>query len=293
MCIVMTLLIRDEEDIIATNIDFHLSQGVDMIIVTDNLSVDNTNEILKKYQRKGVVKIIEETSDDYSQHKWVTRMARMAVTDYNATWVINSDADEFWMPDDRSQNIKQVLADIPENVLAGKAQRVNFLPPLGAEENIFFAKSMTIREVQSYNAIGQPLPPKTCHRGIHNITIKQGNHHVEKNGIRLIPAEMPITILHFPLRSFAQFENKIKKGGAAYERNSALDKRIGSTWRNLYKKYLDGTLFEYYLKQRPDNKTISSGFEMNKFVCDKRITDFTMQNEFTASSTPKGQEQNG
>jgi hypothetical protein len=32
----MTLLIRDEEDIIDKNISFHLKHGVDFIIATDN-----------------------------------------------------------------------------------------------------------------------------------------------------------------------------------------------------------------------------------------------------------------
>jgi hypothetical protein len=36
MKLVMTLLVRDEQDILADNLDFHLAQGVDEVIVTDN-----------------------------------------------------------------------------------------------------------------------------------------------------------------------------------------------------------------------------------------------------------------
>ena len=278
MKLVMTLLVRDEQDIIAANIDFHRSQGVDMFIVTDNLSNDETPSILRKYEKKGYLKIIRETSDDYSQHQWVTRMAKMAFLEYHADWIINNDADEFWMPDITSYNIKQVLEKIPKSILACKAKRVNFLPPIGSTENMFFADSMIIRETKSFNAIGQPLPPKICHRGFKDILVKQGNHHVERNGKRLDAFELPLSILHYPLRSFSQFENKIKKGGSAYERNTSLDKSIGSTWRDLYKQHLKGKLQEYYTKQIPDKKELLEGLSANIFTKDERLIKYFLHN---------------
>lgn len=289
MHLIMTLLIRDEQDIIQANIDFHLSQGVDMFIVTDNLSTDNTPKILQKYKKRGVLKIINETTDDYSQYKWVTRMAQMAYTDYNADWIINSDADEFWMPDDDTKNIKQILQKVPETDLACKADRINFLPPTDANKESFFVESMLIRERKSYNAIGQPLPPKVCHRGIKEISIRQGNHHVEKDNKRLIPKSLPITILHYPLRSFSQFENKIKKGGAAYKRNTTLDSSIGSTWRDLYQKYKDGKLKDYYLEQIPNKETLSNKLATQELIEDKRLFEYITKNlNYSKLSTTHG-----
>lgn len=45
--ITMTLLVRNEQDIIAENIWFHHALGVDSFIVMDNLSTDATADIVK------------------------------------------------------------------------------------------------------------------------------------------------------------------------------------------------------------------------------------------------------
>ncbi len=98
MRLVMTLLVRDEQDVLRENIEFHRAQGVDFFVVTDNKSEDSTPDIIRDYERRGIARYIYEGADDYNQSAWVTRMARLAATDYAADWVINNDADEFWWP---------------------------------------------------------------------------------------------------------------------------------------------------------------------------------------------------
>ena len=44
----MTLLARDEEDILPDNIEWHLSQNVDHLIITDNLSALATSSIIDR-----------------------------------------------------------------------------------------------------------------------------------------------------------------------------------------------------------------------------------------------------
>ncbi|HZC29769.1 MAG TPA: glycosyltransferase family 2 protein, partial [Gaiellaceae bacterium] len=96
MKLVMTLLVRDEADILDAQIAFHLNAGVDFVIATDNASRDGTTEILESYARDGYLHLIREEGEDMRQGERVTRMARLAATDFDADWVINSDADEFW-----------------------------------------------------------------------------------------------------------------------------------------------------------------------------------------------------
>ena len=55
--LIMTLLVKNEEEIIETNIRYHIAMGVDGVIVTDNGSTDKTVEILEKLKEEGYIDI--------------------------------------------------------------------------------------------------------------------------------------------------------------------------------------------------------------------------------------------
>jgi hypothetical protein len=268
MKLVMTLLVRDEADIVSSNIDFHLDQGVDFIIAMDNLSVDGTTEILRAYERRGVLHYIHQADDDYAQHRWVTHMARLAYTEFAADWVINNDADEFWWPE--HGDLKQVLHAVPASCDAVAVERANF-PPRPMAEGDFFADVMVVRERQSVNALGQLLPGKVCHRAVADIEVEQGNHAVRLHGDQVAVEPCPITILHFPMRSYRQFANKIAKGGAAYKRNTHLPVEMGATWRHLYEVWQRGELEAYYQSLVADEVTVERGLREGRFVLDERV----------------------
>jgi hypothetical protein len=271
MKLVMTLLVRDEADILAANLDYHLQRGVDFVIATDNRSEDATRDILEGYRHQGVLHYLYEGDDDYAQHRWVTRMARLAASEFGADWVINNDADEFWWPE--QGDLKQVLAAMPAEIKAIGAPRSNFLPrPLLPGE--FFAEHMTVREATSRNAVGAPLPPKVCHRAYPDIEVEQGNHAVSRHGRSLPVAPAPMTIFHFPLRGYAQFANKIAKGGAAYARNTYLPPEVGITWRRLYETWQKGELEAYYRAQVPGEAEIEQGIREGRLLREERLKDF-------------------
>ena len=95
--LVMTLLVRDEVDIVRDNLLFHLAGPVDHVIATDNGSQDGTREVLQEFSASGVLTLLDEPGDDYSQAVWVTRMADIALGRFGSAWILNNDADEFWM----------------------------------------------------------------------------------------------------------------------------------------------------------------------------------------------------
>ena len=136
----MTLLARNEEDILDAHLAFHLNAGVDFVIAIDNGSDDGTTEILESYARDGHVDLTREDRD-YNQAEWVTQMARRAATEFGADWVINSDADEFYWP--RGGTLKDVLAAVPTGYGGVRGMLRNFAPrPFGDD---FFAERMTVR----------------------------------------------------------------------------------------------------------------------------------------------------
>jgi hypothetical protein len=269
MRLVLTLLVRDEADIVEANILFHLRQGVDFIVAMDNLSTDKTPQILHKYQNAGVLHYLEQRADVYDQSRWVTDMSEIARTQHGADWVICCDADEFWWP--HTGTLKTTLEEVPSHFIAAQAARSNFLAVPGNEP---FYDRMIYRERVSFNNLGKPLPGKVAHRAIAGIVVEQGNH-----SVRSIPsgavAALDATILHFPVRSLEQIENKIAKGGAAYERNTQLPESIGGTWRALYKELNGaGHLRQYFQSCCVNRGQLSEELESGTIVVDRRLSEY-------------------
>ncbi|MGH6892372.1 MAG: glycosyltransferase family 2 protein, partial [Dongiaceae bacterium] len=242
--IVMTLLCRDEEDIIGYNITYHLAQGVDFVIATDNASRDRTPPLLQRFVQQGKLKLIREPRLTHDQSVWVTRMARMAATRYDADWVINNDADEFWLS--RQGTLRETLEAVPSGTDCLIVPRLDMPPPQDAERKFF--EAMLIYAADSRTVHGMPELPKTCHRAHPDILVADGNHGVTLPGAHLVErSDHPPQILHFPLRNAAQFDRKIRQGAEALERNARIKKVIGAHWRWLYRDYFPtGRLAEYY-----------------------------------------------
>jgi hypothetical protein len=267
----MTLLVRDEQDIIEANLIYHLTQGVDFVIVTDNRSSDATPEVLERFAATGRVHVIQEAGDDYDQAAWVTRMARLAATDHGADWVINADADEFWWP--KCGDLRASLASIPSDVGAVSVGRSDFVP-VSAPDGPFHQR-MLVREAVSHNVLGDPLQPKVCHRANPEVVVEQGNHAVTGVAGRLLAEpDSPLFVLHYPLRDYAQYERKIELGGQAYERNTKLPWITGSGWRMRYEDYQAGRLRDWWDGRVLDDAAVAQGLGDGTLVFDRRLQAF-------------------
>jgi len=208
MKLVQTLVVRDEADIVDVQIRYHLNAGVDFVVATDHQSVDGTTEILESYARDGVLRRISVTDAVMQDGPWRTRMARLAATEHGADWVLNTDADEFWMP--RAGTLKEVLGSVPESHGVVFALSRHFVPRPDDERS--FAERMTVRAAPRA-AIHDPTSPyrphlKAAHRADPAITISFGSHTVWSPRWRALHNWHPADVLHFPFRSLEQWENK-------------------------------------------------------------------------------------
>ena len=206
MKLVMTLLVRDEADIVDAHLAFHLNAGVDFVIAMDHRSSDGTTEILASYAEQGYVQLIRQDAERVRQSEWVTRMARLAATEHGADWVINSDADEFWWP--RARSLADALAAVPARCGVVYAPMCYFLPRPGRGP---FSEVMTVRLLQPA-PINSPLSRyrpslKAAHRASPKVIVRRGNHHVEDVG-EVLTSWHPLELLHFPDRSPEQFARK-------------------------------------------------------------------------------------
>jgi hypothetical protein len=266
MKLVMTLLVRNEADIIDEHVAFHLAAGVDLIVVGDNGSTDGTTEILEGYARRGHLHRID-VPDPFSQIEVVTKMARMAATEFGADWVINSDADEFWWA--RSGTLKEILAAVPPRFGSVRGMWRNFVArPPGQE---WFVEQMTIRTHETTRGV-HPFNPhfKTVHRASADVEVGGGNHDVSGSGLTPLSGWYPIDILHFPIRSLEQFERKFLR----WWQITAVDGVASNPYYNVVRDaHREGRISELYEPFVIDDEQLARGLAEGTLVEDTRLRD--------------------
>jgi Glycosyl transferase family 2 len=264
MKLVMTLVVRDEADVVDSQISYHLNAGVDFVLATDHDSQDGTTEILESYERDGVLRLFR-VHGEMKDGEWRTRMARLAATDHGADWVINTDADEFWMP--RAGSLEEVFRAIPERIGVFWALTCHFVPR--PDDGALFAERMTAR-FSAPAPLNDPTSPyrphaKVAHRADPDIVVWFGSHRVVSKQLAPLPGLHPADVLHFPFRSLEQYERK-------NVRRARGDKPLGQYVKGLQAREL-GTIEGVYRQLVVDDEALARGVESGALVADTRLRD--------------------
>jgi len=275
MKLVMTLLARDEADIVEEWLAFHLNAGADFVVATDNRSTDRTTEVLERYARAGHVHLIREPGVDLRQDEWVTRMARLAATDFGADWVINSDADEFWWP--RGASLRDMLAAVPPRYGTVGAFLRMFVPRPAGEGS--FAERMTARfsalaPINDPASLYKPIR-KIVHRAHPEIRVTRGNHALVDSPFAPLRGWYPLEVFHFPLRSHEQCAHKAELQGNAFEKY--VDRAPTAYHANMFAALRSGTIDRYYDSLVIGDEEVARGVGEGTLLIDTRLRDALRQ----------------
>jgi hypothetical protein len=264
--VVMTLLVRDEADVLEAHLAHHLSAGVDFVVATDHRSTDGTAEILQEYARTGYAHVIRREDERIRQSAWVTHMARIAAADHGADWVLNSDADEFWWP--RAESLAAALGAVPDRIGIVYALSRSFVPrpgrgPFFERMTVRLAPSAPINDAaSSFRSVA-----KVAHRAHPRVVVGQGNHRASGLPFAELRGWSPLEILHFPLRSSEQAAGKHETTARAWEWNPRGDlaraaRLAGQEGRSrLYERLV------------VDEEALARGLADGTLVCDTRLRD--------------------
>jgi hypothetical protein len=282
MRVVMVMYVRDEEDVLEANLRAHLALGVDFFVIVDHRSTDRTPQILRRYEQAGFAEVTRDESEAF-QHKeseWGTELARRAATEHGADWVLHADADEFWWP--LADDLKAALAEVPDSYAALLAPRVEYVArPDGPGP---FVERLTARERFSR------VHPKIAHRGhpevqvpsgAHSVTVPgaQGPPHVGRASLRAADDRFagsnrwtptaPVwttRVLHFPVRSFEHFRQRVELALFATGRKAERERT-----REMLDAHRQDRLEEIYGRVALSDEQVAARIAAGELVEDRRL----------------------
>lgn len=229
-------MMKDEADV-AEGVVRHLdNEGVDVIIVSDNLSTDGTKEILEGLVGRldhARLLVLEDPEVGYYQASKMTALSHYAAREHNAEWIIPFDADEIWYS--THDRLAYDLKDLPDSIFVAKAYIHNhFATALDLVDEPDPFRAMVWRHPE----VGRL--PKVAFRYREDVSVDQGNHSVHydkpvnndlyQRADSYTCASDQFNLRHFPYRSVEHFLRKAENGARAYK-HTDLPEEEGAHWR--------------------------------------------------------------
>ncbi|MFD4423042.1 glycosyltransferase family 2 protein [Agromyces sp. NPDC058484] len=274
MKLVMTMMVRDEADIIRAVLEHHRAQGVDLIIVTDNGSVDGTTEILQEYAAEGFLDLRFDPEHRKQQSQVVTAMARDAHTLHGADWVINADADEFWVAHDPARTVRDVLENTPRVLQTFLVPVIDMTGAPALEgtgiDRLQYRDLRTVGELRAMGLLAHSTPD-AVHIGTPDIEVAQGNHAVSLPSRGTPSRDDSLEVLHLPWRSWGQYSRKVSAAGRAYTSAGAARPSPNHHGMRDFVRQQAGLLEGFYLIRHPDGEQLERGLADGTFVRDDRL----------------------
>lgn len=218
----MSLIVRDESDIVAHNLAFHAHHGVDAFAILDNGSVDGTFELLESLRSSYDIALFRD-ADGFRKEERSMFLASHLRDRLGATHLISNDADEFWVP--RGDSLRALIAaDSP----VSRVRRYNFIvrrEEIDRPDYAFFDSTWLVADPPARQPpapdpetpLVVPLPLRAMPgkvfcplAGLRRVS--KGNHSVAHDAGEARDTDAAV-ILHYPVRTYEQFARKVHNHG--------------------------------------------------------------------------------
>jgi glycosyltransferase involved in cell wall biosynthesis len=213
-------MVRNEEDIIGEVVRHLLDEGIDLVIVADNLSDDFTRPILDELaEQDSRVLIVDDLEPAYDQAGKMTRLVHKAGA-MGADWILPFDADEWWYW--AGGTLAEFFAECSVDVLTATGwDHIATLDDDPSDPNPI--SRITWRR-QSPQKMG-----KVAFRYHPDAELDTGNHNVFRHpGTR----GKALRYRHYQYRTLEQMISKVRTGAKAAD-EAALHPMYATHWRNL------------------------------------------------------------
>ncbi len=260
-------MVKNEADIIGTNLGWLHRLGVRRFVVMDNDSADGTWAALTDFQAAhsdAELLAIRDPIVAYTQARKVSGMCQLARSVWpDVQWLFPLDADEFLV----TRHGLRALVYVPEDIQALTVPKMVHFRPLPYHAG----KAGALLGGMSVRSAPWAVPPKVLVRARAELNVGQGNHKAELPNRRASYTggfQYGFSMREFQTRSFEQFLAKVRHGGAAVLAANARGQPVGGehwvAWHELLLQGGEAALREEYVRvayRAPGNGYVKDPFE--------------------------------
>ncbi|MCZ7535449.1 MAG: glycosyltransferase family 2 protein [Acidimicrobiia bacterium] len=204
--IVLLLVTKNEGDLLRLNIEHHLAWGVDHIAVADNMSTDDTPDILRSYGDQ----VSSTKFRDFIERRSIRMVMLGALKERypGIEWAGVSDTDEFWWGPEG--DMRSALAGVPEDRVAVNYEQKLYLPTgLDGDEGPIYCRRV-------HRTPGSASPLHTSYkRGKSWYRVSWLPDITDEHWCREVPHERggpsEPCVLHYMIQDEQQFVEKVKR----------------------------------------------------------------------------------
>ena len=271
--IALTFVNINESELLPTFLDHHARQGVDACVAMDMGSEDGSVDYLRSRTDLDIHLIDINPEQTRQAARRRDRMADYARTQLQADWIVHSDCDEYWtVADGRLSDYLSQLE--PESHRAILVERRNHFASRSAlnlthHDDVFDPDSrpwmMWTCGEKYWDAfqIDPDVPWIDCRIGKKLVShgsltgdIRPGGHGIFGYDSPFNPPAEDVLVHHYPIRSYANFERKVRSIGEFLNANEI---KFGDAfhWRVFWQAYQEGRLEAVYASCFPEPEEIA------------------------------------